>query len=110
MDDTAHIRLVHAHTKRIGGHDETTVALHEGVLRAPPLGVTQTGVINETGSPMLVQELCDLLDSAARCRIHNGATRGLGVQNLPQYLELHGLPACPDDTIGEIGAVKPGDK
>ena len=110
MDDAAHIGLVYAHAKGIGGHDQPTLALHEGILRLSTLRIAQTGVVDEPCSTTRVQEARDLLDSAARRGVDNDAARSLGIHNLSQRLQFRGLPAQPKDTIGEIGAVKPGDK
>src|SRR5262249_48710596 len=98
------------HAKRIGSYDETTVALHEGILRAPPLGIAQASVVDEPGSPTRIEKMCDLLDRAARCGIDDDAARRLGIHNVSQRLQFRGLSAQPEDTIGEIGAVKPRDK
>ena len=78
-------------------------------MRPPPLGIAQAGVVDEPCSTTRVQGMRDLLDSAACRGVDNDTARRLGLQNLSQRLQFRGLPAQPKDTIGEIGAVKPGD-
>ena len=99
MDDKAHVGLVNAHAKGVGGHHHRGPVVEEVLLVSQALLVLQAPVVAGGGVAPLPQGVADLLHGLAGAAVHNAAA----------------LPALRQLVLGaahlkvEVGPVKAGD-
>ena len=106
MHDRAHVRLVHPHPERVGGHHHPDVVVQEAPLHGRAPLTVEPGVVRKRLLAQFVGEpLGDLLRPRARARVDDRWQRVLA----PQGLDEHGVLLMgrrPGDREREVGAVK----
>ncbi len=110
MNHTAHIRLIHPHAKGIGGHNDAVGLRHKGFLRLPTHRIGKPGVIDQNLGAPRAERRRDFLHRTPGGGIDNDTALVLRHQQRLEQLQLgrHGVLRL--HPIGQIGAIKSGDK
>ena len=103
VDDKAHVRLVDAHAKGVGGHHHQCAVIGEVLLIFAPLGVGKAGVVARGGDAAQAQLAADLFDRLAGGAVDDAALAFVAGERAKQ--RLHPV-AGPLDEKAQVGAVE----
>ena len=84
VDNNAHIRLVYAHSKGVGGYHDATFTGLPAVLSDVFRGIVQSGMVEIGCDVFIIQQFGDFFGTAAVAYIHNGAA-GHTAQYMQQF-------------------------